>query len=124
MLLFINSKLNPEAVGSEGVADLSILPQFFGSTEQPDAIAAIRAWTAELLPGLADQDAQIAGGALAGLEIPVRIAFGENDPYFNRGVVEHLHGLLPRAEIHGIADAAHWPQWDQPAATAAVIAGL
>jgi 2-hydroxy-6-oxonona-2,4-dienedioate hydrolase len=122
MLLFTNSKLNPEATGAEGVAELAILPQFFGSAEQPDALAAIRAWTADLLPGLAEQDAQVASGALARLEIPVRIAFGENDPYFDAGVGEHLHGVLPGSVLGPIRDAAHWPQWDQPAATAAAIA--
>ena len=122
MLLFTNSKLNPDATGAEGVGELAILPQFFGSAEQPDALPAIRAWSVELLPGLVEQDAQVASGALARLELPVRIAFGENDPYFDPAVAEHVHGLLPGSLLRLIGDAAHWPQWDQPAATAAAIA--
>lgn len=124
MPFFTNSRLNPgqsAPPASDGVAAIAILPQFVGSAEQPDAIAAIRARTADLFPGILEQNAQIARGAFAQLTFPVTIAFGEHDPYLDSGVAEHLHQLFPTSEVHGISDAAHWPQWDQPAATAAVI---
>ena len=48
-----------DAVDPDGVAVQSILPQFFGDADQPDALAAIRAWTASLFDALDDQDALI-----------------------------------------------------------------
>jgi haloalkane dehalogenase len=124
MLTFTDRRLNPGPPDPEGVGARAILPQFYGDREQPNAIAAIRAWTAELFPGIADQNAQVAGGVLAQLDVPVAIAFGERDPYLNTGVAKHLESLFPRALVRGIPDAAHWPQWDQPAAVAATIAEL
>ena len=41
-----------DALDPEGIAVQSILPQFFGDADQPDAIVAIRAWTAELFDAL------------------------------------------------------------------------
>ena len=53
-----------DALDTEGVAVLSILPQFFGDANQPDAIAAIRGWTSQLFDALDQQDALIDSGAL------------------------------------------------------------
>ena len=122
MLTYMNRKLNPGLPDPDGVGGLAILPQFYGDAHQTDAISAIRAWTADLFPGIREQNAQIASGQLARLDVPVTIAFGENDRYLNGGVAQHLHSLFPRAVLRSIPDAAHWPQWDQPEATAAVIA--
>ena len=120
MLTFTNGKLNPsEASGPpnpDGLGSLAILPQFFGDATQPDAIAAVRAWTADLFPGIAEQNYQVASGQLDRLDFPVTIAFGANDPYLNTGVAQHLHSLFRKSVLRGIPDAAHWPQWDQPAA--------
>ena len=121
MLLFTNSKLNPGPPDLNGVGGLAILPQFFGDRSQPDSVAAIRAWTADLFPGIREQNAQIESGELSRLELPVTIAFGENDPYMNAGVAEHLHSLFPASVMRSISGAAHWPQWDQPVTTAAAI---
>ncbi|GAA4692468.1 alpha/beta hydrolase [Nocardioides conyzicola] len=121
ILLYTNSKLNPGPEDLAGVGGQSILPQFFGDAAQPDSISAIRAWTSDLFPGLVEQNAQIASGELGRLDIPVTIAFGEHDPYFDDAAAEHLHALFPRSVVRGISGAAHWPQWDQPAATAAAI---
>ena len=70
-----------DALDPEGIAVQSILPQFFGDADQPDAIAAIRAWTADLFDALDKQDALIDSGALRRLEVPVSIIFGEKDRY-------------------------------------------
>ena len=66
-----------------GVAVASVQPQFFGGADGPDALAAVRAWTAGLLPALDRQDAQIAAGHLAALEVPVTLVFGAADRYLN-----------------------------------------
>jgi len=103
---------------------MSTTEQFFGSATQPDAIAAVRAWTADLFPGIAEQNYQIASGQLSRLGFPVAIAFGARDPYLNAGVAQHLHSLFAKSVLKPIPNAAHWPQWDQPAATAAEIAEI
>jgi haloalkane dehalogenase len=55
-----------DAGDQQGIAFASILPQFFGDDSQPDALAAVRAWTSALFPALDQQDARIAAGDLAG----------------------------------------------------------
>lgn len=120
-LFYIDRGLNDGANTPDGIGGTSILPQFFGDAGQPDAVAAIRAWTADLFPGLRRQDARIAAGDLATLDVPVALAFGIGDPYLNVGVGRHLQSLVPGAQLHEIAGAAHWPQWDQPAAVASII---
>ncbi len=48
----------------DGIAVTSVIPQFFGDTSQPDALAEIRAWTADIPRALDRQDAMIASGRL------------------------------------------------------------
>jgi haloalkane dehalogenase len=103
------------------VAVASIQPQFFGGGDQPDALAAIRAWTAALFPSLDRQDARIAAGHLAALELPVTLVFGVADDYLNPDLARHLTGLFRRADLHLVEGASHWPQWDQPELVARLI---
>ncbi len=63
----------------------AIIPQFFGSASQPDALDAIRAWTGRLFDDVAITNDVIASGRLASLQFPVDIAFGVNDPYPQHG---------------------------------------
>ena len=105
----------------DGVAVTSVLPQFFGGADQPDALAAIRAWTGGLFASLGDQDTLIADGALDRLEVPVTVAFGSRDEYLSPAVAAHLGSLFPRGTVRSIDDASHWPQQDQPAAVAKLI---
>lgn len=104
------------------VAVNSIVPQFFGEPGVPDALPAIRAWTGALFPALADQDAAIAGGRLASLDVPVTLAFGAGDQYLNPGLARHLAGLFGSAQLHLIDGASHWPQGDQPEALGRLLA--
>ena len=106
-----------------GVAVASVQPQFFGGADGPDALAAVRAWTAGLLPALDRQDAQIAAGHLAALEVPVTLVFGAADRYLNPDLARHLAGLFQRADLHLVDDASHWPQWDQPELVARALKG-
>jgi haloalkane dehalogenase len=124
MLNYTERTLSPGLLEPGGVGGLSILPQFYGNDQQPSSVAAIRAWTADLFPGIVEQNAQIADGEPARLDIPVAVAFGEHDPYLNAGVAEHLHLLFPKSLLRIIPDAKHWVQWDQPRAVASVIEQL
>ena len=101
-----------------GIAARAIMPQFFGD---PNALPAIRAWTADLPAALDRQDRLIAAGGLQTLEVPVSVVFGAADRYLGADLARHLAGLFANAELELIEDAGHWPQWDQPSAVAQAI---
>lgn len=105
----------------QGVGLVSILPQFFGDGGTPDALAAIRAWTGALFGALGDQDARIASGRLAALDVPVLLVYGAADEYLNPGLARHLAGLFGRVELHLVDGASHWPQADQPETVAQIL---
>ena len=102
---------------------VSILPQFFGDDHQPDALTAIRQWTADLFPDLDRQDARIAAGQLAGLDAPVRLIFGGRDRYLSPDLARDLAGLVGSDDLHVVDGASHWPQWDQPRQVAELLDG-
>jgi hypothetical protein len=63
----------------------TVMPQFRGDGDQPDALPAIRALTATLFAQLDERAQQIASGRLADLDVPVTVPFGEGDDYVNPG---------------------------------------
>jgi pimeloyl-ACP methyl ester carboxylesterase len=111
-----------DALDPQGVAVQSILPQFFGSADQPDALAAIRAWTARLFESLTEQDKLVDSGALADLEVPVSIVFGGSDRYLNPSLASEIAGLFTSPSLQIVPDASHWPQHDQPQVIADLLA--
>jgi pimeloyl-ACP methyl ester carboxylesterase len=52
---------------------------------------------------------------------PVRIIFGEADPYLNANVARHFHGLFPNSELFLLPKARHFPQLDEPEEVARLI---
>ena len=52
---------------------------------------------------------------------PVRIIFGEADPYLHAGVARHFHDLFPSSELFLLPTARHFPQLDEPEAVARLI---
>jgi haloalkane dehalogenase len=106
-----------------GIGTTSVLPQFFGDGDAPDALAAIRAWTGALFPDLASQDATITSGQLGTLDVPVALVYGADDALLSPALARHLAGLFRHAEVHIIDGASHWPQADQPEAVARILAG-
>lgn len=52
---------------------------------------------------------------------PVRIIFGEADPYLNAGMARHFHGLFPNSELFLLPTARHFPQLDEPEEVARLI---
>jgi haloalkane dehalogenase len=111
--------LDPAQPG--GVAAVSILPQFFGDGDVPDALAAIRAWTSALFAALASQDARIASGELAAAGAPVSLVYGARDEYLSPGLARELADLFGQSEVHILDGAGHWPQADQPEAVARIL---
>ena len=113
---FGGDPLDPDSVGIA-----AIVPQFFGDAGRPDALPAIRAWTAALFSDLDAQDQRITQGQLAGLDIPVGLVFGALDRYLSPNLAAHLTSLFGRADLHLVDGASHWPQWDQPEPVADLI---
>ncbi|HEY2562384.1 MAG TPA: alpha/beta hydrolase [Acidimicrobiales bacterium] len=121
LLQHTSARWDMDALDPDGIAVQSILPQFFGDAEQPDALAAVRAWTAGLFESLDKQDALIDSGALGHLEVPVSIIFGKSDTYLNPSLAAEIAGLFKNPSFHLVQDAAHWPQHDQPEVVADLL---
>jgi pimeloyl-ACP methyl ester carboxylesterase len=47
-------------------------------------------------------------------ERPVRVLFGDADPYLNEGVARELAALFPHADLHLAPGARHFVQMDEP----------
>jgi pimeloyl-ACP methyl ester carboxylesterase len=52
---------------------------------------------------------------------PVRIIFGEDDPYLNRGVAQKFHELFPTSDLFLLPRARHFVQMDEPQEVARLI---
>jgi pimeloyl-ACP methyl ester carboxylesterase len=52
---------------------------------------------------------------------PVRIIFGEADPYLNKGVAQKFHELLPTSDLFLLPGARHFVQMDEPKEVASLI---
>jgi pimeloyl-ACP methyl ester carboxylesterase len=55
---------------------------------------------------------------------PVRIIFGDADPYLNAGVARRFHELLPGSELYLVPGARHFVQMDEPAQVARLILAM
>jgi pimeloyl-ACP methyl ester carboxylesterase len=110
-----------DAADPEGLAAQSVLPQFYGDDSQPDALAAIRRWTAELPASLDRQDLLVAEEALHRIHTPVSIIFGDEDRYLGPALAAEMAGLFANSTLHLVEQAGHYPQYDRPATVAAVL---
>jgi len=52
---------------------------------------------------------------------PVRIIFGERDPYLNKGVARRFHKLFPGSDLFLVSGARHYVQVDEPRQVANLI---
>ena len=87
----------------------SARPAFFGLNE--DLLPTIRSRT-KMLPKLGE------------FSRPVRIIFGDADPYLNKGVAQRFHELFPVSELFLVPDARHFVQMDEPAQVARLILAM
>jgi len=55
---------------------------------------------------------------------PVRIIFGDADPYLNKGVAQRFHELFPGSELYLLSGARHFVQMDEPARVARLILAM
>ena len=54
---------------------------------------------------------------------PVRIIFGDADPYLNKAVAQKFHELLPGSELFLVPGARHFVQMDEPETGGAANSG-
>jgi pimeloyl-ACP methyl ester carboxylesterase len=52
---------------------------------------------------------------------PVRIIFGDGDPYLNKGVAQKFHELFPASDLFLLPHARHFVQMDEPEEVARLI---
>jgi haloalkane dehalogenase len=107
----------------EGTIQKSILAQFYGDDQQPDAIASIRAWTAVLRDALDQQEVLVDSGALGHLEVPVSIIWGETDAYLTPSLATEIAALFPTPSVHFIPGAGHYVQHGRPDEVAGLLKG-
>jgi haloalkane dehalogenase len=55
---------------------------------------------------------------------PVRIIFGDADPYLNRGVARSFLKLFPTSDLFLLAGARHYVQMDEPEEVARLILSM
>lgn len=55
---------------------------------------------------------------------PVRIIFGDADPYLNKGVAQRFHELFPVSELFLVPGARHFVQMDEPEQVARLILAM
>jgi pimeloyl-ACP methyl ester carboxylesterase len=77
----------------------SARPAFFGLNE--DLLATVRSRTS-MIPKLKE------------FKKPVRIIFGDADPYLNTGVAQKFHEFFPGSELFLVPGARHFVQMDEP----------
>jgi haloalkane dehalogenase len=90
-------------------ASPSARPAFFGLNE-------------DLLPTIRMRTKMIA--RLREFNLPVRIIFGDADPYLNKGVAQSFHKLFPTSELFLLPGARHYVQMDEPGEIARLILSL
>jgi haloalkane dehalogenase len=87
----------------------SARPAFFRLNE--DLLSAVRSGTEK-------------AGKLKDLQCPVRIIFGDSDPYLNKGVAQKFHELIPESELFLLPGAKHFVQMDEPEEVARLILSI
>lgn len=99
---------------------LPLLYQQFDAT--PSARPAFFRLNEDLLPTIRSRTDRLP--KLREFRRPVRIIFGEADPYLNAGVARRFHELFPGSELFLLPAARHFVQMDEPAEVARLILGL
>ena len=94
-----------------------LLYQQFDAT--PSARPAFFRLNEDLLPTIRSGNKRLA--QLREFRRPVRIIFGDSDPYLNEGVARRFHQLFPESELFLLPGARHFVQMDEPERVARLI---
>jgi pimeloyl-ACP methyl ester carboxylesterase len=87
----------------------SARPAFFRLNE--DLLPTVRSRT-QLIPRMKE------------FQRPVRIIFGDADPYLNKGVARKFHELFPTSDLYLLPGARHFVQMDEPEEVARLILSM
>src|SRR5262245_6430989 len=87
-----------------------LLYQQFDAT--PSALPAFFSLNVDLLPMVRSRTKMIP--KMKEFRRPVRIIFGDADPYLNKGVAQKFHELFPESELFLVPGARHFVQMDDP----------
>lgn len=85
----------------------------------PSARPAFFRLNEDLLPTIRSHSKMIP--RLKEFRCPVRIIFGDADPYLNKGVAQKFHELFPTSDLFLLSGARHFVQMDEPAEVARLI---
>ncbi len=99
---------------------LPLLYEQFDAT--PSARPAFFCLNEDLLPTIRSRTKMIP--KLREFKQPVRIIFGDADPYLNKGVAQRFHELFPLSELFLVPGARHFVQMDEPGQVARLILGM
>lgn len=99
---------------------LPLLYQQFDAT--PNARPAFFRLNEDLLPTIRSRTKMLP--KLREFDRPVRIIFGDADPYLNEGVARRFHELFPASELFLVQGARHFVQMDEPAQVAQFILAM
>ncbi|MGB2712560.1 MAG: alpha/beta hydrolase [Vicinamibacterales bacterium] len=97
-----------------------LLYQQFDAT--PSARPAFFRLNEDLLPTIRSRTKKLQ--KLREFKRPVRIIFGDADPYLNAGVARRFHQLFPGSELILVTGARHFVQMDEPAQVARFILAM
>jgi pimeloyl-ACP methyl ester carboxylesterase len=99
---------------------LPLLYQQFDAT--PGARAAFFRLNEDLLPTVRSRTKMIP--KLREFKRPVRIIFGDADPYLNKGVAQSFHEMFPTSDLFLLSGARHYVQIDEPEKVAQLILSM
>jgi pimeloyl-ACP methyl ester carboxylesterase len=96
------------------------LPKLYAQfARKPSSIPAFVALNRDL--GAAIGANTVRAPELASFDGPVRIIFGDSDPYLNADLARCLHGPFPTSELFLLPSARHYVQMDEPEEVARLI---
>jgi pimeloyl-ACP methyl ester carboxylesterase len=96
---------------------LPLLYQQFDAV--PSARPAFYSLNEDLLPTVRSRSKKIP--KLKEFRRPVRIIFGDADPYLNKGVARKFHEMFPTSDLFLLPGARHFVQMDEPKEVARLI---
>jgi haloalkane dehalogenase len=86
---------------------------------EPSARPAFYSLNEDLLPTVRSRTKMIP--KLKEFRRPVRIIFGDADPYLNKGVARQFHDMFPTSDMFLLPGARHFVQMDEPKEVARLI---
>jgi pimeloyl-ACP methyl ester carboxylesterase len=89
--------------------------------EHARAVLASSAGATRIGPGLASAATADLRGALAVVQAPLGLVWGEHDPVIPRRRIEVIRGVRPEAPLRIVADTAHAPMLERPEAFCAAV---